>query len=85
MVDRVPLPQKSCVRAYSFAALNEKPRADDAETERPNWFWLPVASVIGESESPCARSIVLSARVATIVRRGPKSDSPGSLAAELTA
>jgi hypothetical protein len=86
MVDRAPLPQKSCVRAYSFAALNERPRADDAETERPDWSWLPGTSVIeGEPESPCARSMVLSARVATIVRRGPKSDSPGSLAAELTA
>jgi hypothetical protein len=34
----------------------------------------------GEVESLCARSIVLSARVATNVWRGPISDSPRPLA-----
>jgi hypothetical protein len=85
-VDRVPLPQESCVRAYSFAALDEKARAEDTCPERPNLFWPPVASATeGELDSPCARSMVSSARVATIVRCGPKSDRPGSLAAERAA
>jgi hypothetical protein len=52
MVDRVPLPQKSWVRAYSFAALSERPRADDGDTERPNWFWLPVKSAIEGEPDP---------------------------------
>jgi hypothetical protein len=78
MVDRVPLPQKSWVRAYSFAALDEKPRGEDRWPERSSWFWPPVKSVIEGVESPCARSMVLSARVATMVRRGPKSGSPKS-------
>lgn len=77
MVDRVPLPQESCVRAYSFAALNEKPRAEDTWPERPNLFWPPVESVIeGELDSPCARSMVLSARVATIVRLAAERAAP---------
>jgi len=78
--DRMPVPQKSCVRAYSLAALN---------AERCNLLSPPVESATdaseGEAESPCARSIVLSARVATIVRRGPISDSPKSLAVERAA
>jgi hypothetical protein len=83
MVDRAPLPQESWVRAYSFAALDEKPRTEDTWPKRPNLFWPPLESVIeGELDSPRARSMVLSARVATIVRCGPKSESPGSLAGE---
>jgi hypothetical protein len=97
IVDRVPGPQKSCVRAYSFAARNEGPRAEDREPERSSLFWPPVESVMtAEVESsaavpalrartPCGRSSVLSARVATIVRCGPMSDGPRSLTDERAA
>jgi hypothetical protein len=79
MVVLVPLPERSCVRAYASAALKALPRAVCA-SERASLLLLPagVSIISGEVDSPIvscdvsrwASSMVVSARVATIVRRG---------------